>query len=111
MDRPVLASKSSATQYVTVSGWEGTLTQVTFELKQWSGSKKFTKLVLEYTTDGSTWTAASADLASAGPVALEATQMIQTTTLPENVTAVRFAFLGNTTSNNQIGLTAIYLKF
>ncbi|MBQ3253596.1 MAG: hypothetical protein IJA65_03480, partial [Acholeplasmatales bacterium] len=43
MDRPVLASKSSATQYVTVSGWEGTLTQVTFELKQWSGSKKFTK--------------------------------------------------------------------
>ena len=107
-DRPVIAAKN-VFQYVTVSGWEGNLLEVTFELKQWTASKKFTNLVIEYTTDGSTWTAACDDVFAGTATALQATQTVSAE-IPEGAVSVRLAYKGSTTSNNQIGLSAVTLK-
>ena len=109
-DRPVLASKSTAEQYITVTGFEGKLNQVTFELKQWT-TKKFTKLVIQYTVDGTNWVNAGADAANGTAMVLPNNGVFTSAALPEGVTGVRFVFKGSTTSNNQIGLTAITLKF
>ena len=109
-DRPVLATKSTAEQYITVTGFEGKLNQVTFELKQWT-TKKFTKLVIQYTVDGTNWVNASADAANGTAMVLPNNGVFTSNALPEGVTGVRFVFLGSTTSNNQIGLTSITLKF
>ena len=56
-DRPVLAAKNDTTQYATFTVTAGTIENLTFNLKEWSTSKKFKTIALEYTTDGSTWTA------------------------------------------------------
>ena len=107
-DRPVMASKSSQEEYVTISDWEGTLTEVSFELKQWSKSKKFTKLVIEYTTDGSTWNAACEDLFNGTATVIEDGQVVSSS-IPESAISVRLTFLGSTTGNTQVGLTSISL--
>ena len=107
-DRPVMASKSSAMQYVTVSDWEGELSSVAFELKQWSTSKKFKNLVIEYTTDGSTWTAACDDLFNGTATAIT-DGLVVSADIPEGAVSVRLAFLGSSTGNNQIGLTSVTL--
>ena len=104
-DRPVMASKSSATQYATVSVETGTISSVTFVLAQWT-TKKFKTLTIEYTTDGTNWVATNVGVVNGSAVQADAHSPL-TATLPEGVVAVRFAFLGSTTSNNQIGLTSV----
>ena len=104
-DRPVMASKSSATQYATLTVETGTISSVTFTLAQWT-TKKFKTLTIEYTTDGSTWVATNVGITNGSAVQADAHSPL-TATLPEGVTGVRFAFLGSTTSNNQIGLTSV----
>ena len=91
-----------------VTGFEGKLNQVTFELKQWT-TKKFTKLVIQYTVDGTNWVNAGADAANGTAIVLPNNGVFTSNALPEGVTGVRFVFLGSTTSNNQIGLTSISL--
>ena len=108
-DRPVIASKSSAEQYVTVSGFEGKLTKVTFTLAQWSPSKKFNKVVLQSSEDGKTWTNASDDLAAKGAVAIAKDQELTTTTDLSKAKYVRLVVLGSTAKNTQVGLTSIKL--
>ena len=104
-DRPVMASKSSATQYATLTVETGTISSVTFTLAQWT-TKKFKTLTIEYTTDGSTWVATNVGITNGSAVQADAHSPL-TATLPEGVIGVRFAFLGSTTKNNQIGLTSV----
>lgn len=108
-DRPVLAAKSDTTQYVTVTVTAGTIETLTFNLKEWSTSKKFKTIALEYTTDGSTWTAVTGvgQVNASSGFAITNYTVMSTGTLPAGVTGVRLAYLGSSTSNNQIGLTSI----
>ena len=104
-DRPVMASKSSATQYATLTVETGTISSVTFTLAQWT-TKKFKTLTIEYTTDGSTWVATNVGITNGSAEQADAHSPL-TATLPEGVIGVRFAFLGSTNKNNQIGLTSV----
>ena len=104
-DRPVSASKSSAAQYITVEITDGSIQAVTFNLKEWSSSKKFKDIVVEY-FDGTNWVACST--VSGSGIAIPA-QVSNTSDIPAGVTQVRLSFTGNSTSNNQIGLTSIDL--
>ena len=104
-DRPVMASKSSATQYATLTVESGTISSVTFTLAQWT-TKKFKTLTIEYTTDGSTWVATNVGLVNGTASQADAYSPLSAT-LPEGVVGVRFAFLGSSTSNNQVGLTSV----
>ncbi|MDY4145602.1 MAG: immunoglobulin-like domain-containing protein, partial [Bacilli bacterium] len=64
-DRPVIAvGKKGIEQTVVVSGFEGKLKDVTFNLKQWNEKKKFDSIIIEYSEDGTTWTKASDDAIS-----------------------------------------------
>ncbi len=103
-DRPVICSKAGAVQYVTVDLGTSTkkITSATFDLKQWSSSKVFEDIHIEYTTDGTTWTSCSNVITV--PAALS------TTTLPAGVTSVRLSFASaSDKGNTQIGLTGITL--
>ena len=100
-----MASKSSATQYATLTVESGTISSVTFTLAQWT-TKKFKTLTIEYTTDGSTWVATNVGLVNGTASQADAYSPLSAT-LPEGVVGVRFAFLGSSTSNNQVGLTSV----
>lgn len=104
-DRPVMASKSSATQYATIQITDGNIQGVTFNLQKWSDSKKFKSIVIEY-FDGSAWVKCSTELTGGVTVPASVQSNVE---LPAGVNQVRLAFLGNSTSNNQIGLTSIVL--
>ena len=60
-DRPVIAvGKKGIEQTVVVSGFEGKLKDVTFNLKQWNEKKKFDSIIIEYSEDGNSWSSKSA---------------------------------------------------
>ena len=107
-DCPVVAAKNN-TQYVTISGWEGQLTSFSIGLRQWSSSKKFTNVVLEYTVDGSTWVQASENLGTSAGAVITTGDLASNVELPEGVTAVRFRFSTKLTGNTQIGITGFTL--
>ena len=107
-DCPVVAAKNN-TQYVTISGWEGQLTSFSIGLRQWSSSKKFTNVVLEYTVDGSTWVQASENKGTSAGAVITTGDLASNVELPADVTAVRFRFSTKLTGNTQIGITGFTL--
>ncbi len=99
---PVVASKGS-NQYVTISVASLHIKSATFNLAQWS-TKKFAGLTIEYTTDGTTWTAVDGvGQSSTSNNYFEAE--LSTGDLPENVTAVRLVIYATGTKNVQVGIS------
>lgn len=99
---PVLASKSSASQYVTITSVSKTISSVEFVLEQWT-TKKFTTITIEYTTDGSNWVATNVGLVSGSASQADKYSPLSAT-LPAGVTGVRLVVLGSTSKNNQVGI-------
>ena len=99
---PVIASKSAAEQYVTISVAGMSIKSVTFNLKEWTTAKKFTKITIEYTTDGTTWTPTNVGLVNGEATAIGTDYAtLSATELPANVSAVRLVVLGNSSDKNQ----------
>lgn len=118
-DRPVIASADQDV-YITVSLTDATFTTITFNFKEWSSSKKFTKFVVEYTTDGSTWVEANVDGTFKDLTSDTAKRIPETLTfdsIPENVTGVRVVVNGssyykeNKWQNQQLAITTIEFEF
>ena len=119
-DRPVLASKSGTVQYLTVNGGGAKITSVTFNLKEWvtggtGAPKKFSKLRIEYTTNGSSWVEVS-DVGFEDSNGKQITDYLTLSsgTLPSGVVSVRLVYAGamdnlDDNSNKQIGLSSIIL--
>lgn len=101
-DRPVLASKESNAQTVTVTLAESglSITSVTFNLTQW-GTKTLSDIHIEYTLDGETWTSCSNVITTPGSLV--------STAIPDGVTKVRVSCAASGTSNVQVGLASISL--
>ncbi len=109
-DMPCLASKNTA-QYVTVSLSSGTIAGVTFNLKEWSDSKKFTTITIEYTTDGSTWQPTNVGFVDGTATTISPNfTTVSAGDLTEGVIGVRLVYVGNSSSKNQqIGLEGLTL--
>ena len=119
-DRPVLASKSGAEQYLTVNGGGAKITSVTFNLQEWvteggGAPKKFYKLRIEYTTDGSIWTEVSGvGFEDSNGKQITDYLTLSSGTLPSGVVSVRLVYAGamsnsSDKSNKQFGLSSIIL--
>lgn len=108
-DMPCLASKNTA-QYVTVSLSSGTIAGVTFNLKEWSDSKKFTTITIEYTTDGATWQPTNVGLVDGTATTISPNfTTVSAVDLTEGVIGVRLVYVGNSSKNQQIGLEGLTL--
>ena len=110
-----MASKDGNTEYVTITGFAGSLNNVIIELMPWGGtaaaSKKFASIVMEYSEDGTTWTKASDDVITGDPaVIIEGTQVKSNVSLA-SAKYVRLAITGSGSKNMQLGLTSISLNF
>jgi hypothetical protein len=106
---PVVASKSSTSQYVTVSLTKNTLSSITFVLKEWGSSKTFVIVELQYSTDGKTWSTVSG-VGYNGSTAKALSAIGTTLTvsdLPEGVTTVRLHIKATNSKNQQIGIQTI----
>ena len=116
-DRPVLAVNASnaSTEYVTVAIADGNITAVTFDIQQWSGSKYFTSIVIEYyDAASSSWKvcsdSATAPLTGSYTTSAAVTGPLSSNIdLPEGVTQVRLAVSTTKTGNNQLGITSFKL--
>ena len=108
-DMPVICAKNTA-QYVTVSLSSGTIAGVTFNLKEWTASKKFTTITIEYTTDGATWQPTNVGLVdgTATTVSPDYTT-VSAADLAEGVIGVRLVYVGSENKNTQIGLEGLTL--
>ena len=106
-DKPVMAAKNN-TVYVTVSVGAGqSITTAQFDLQQWSDSKKFSTLTIEYTTDNSTWTAVNGcGIVGGTNVLVSSYPTLTALELPQGVVAVRLAIATTQTSNQQVGITS-----
>ena len=111
-DRPVIAvGKKGIEQTVVVSGFEGKLKDVTFNLKQWNEKKKFDSIIIEYSEDGTTWTKASDDAISGGSSAIAANQEVKSNVDLSTAKYIRLYIKADSSSNQQLGLTSISLNF
>ncbi len=102
---PVVASKNTL-QYVTISVSGMSIKSATFNLKEWSSSKKFKTLTVEYSIDGSTWVATDVGQVD-GTLANVSTigTSLSANNLPNGVVAVRLAICGNDSEKyQQIGI-------
>lgn len=99
-DRPVLAAKNN-TQYITIDVTDLSVTAVEFALAQWT-TKTFTDIHIEYTTDGTTWTACSETITTPGTLASNAA-------IPAGATAIRLSVSTTNSGNTQLGLSSIKL--
>ena len=112
-DRPVMSSKSGTAQYVTLSLTDATITSVTFNLKEWTEKKLFKTIAVEYTTNGSTWTAVSGVGASASSNSLliSSYSTLTVESLPAGVTGVRMVIMATGSSNVQVGITSVEFTY
>ena len=108
VDRPVIAAKNTP-QYITVSVEGETISSIEFELQEWSSSKKFTTVEIQYSTDGTNWTSVTnvGHSGSTSKALSEIGTTLATDTLPTGVTAVRLVVVGYNEKNNQLGVTSI----
>ena len=110
-DMPVMAVKNTdQTCAISVTGAK--IKSASITLAEWGTGKKFTKVIIEYTTDGTTWTKANGGYegSAAAISAMGFTNLtIATGDLPANVTAVRLVVCGSSSSNTQLGLQAFSL--
>ena len=107
-DVPVLAATSTENQYVTLNIVNGDISNVSFELKQWSASKKFKTISIEYSSNGSDWLKTEVGFineSSATPI--ESVYTLSCDNLPEGIKNVRLVVLGGTTSRHQVGISKI----
>lgn len=108
-DMPVICAKNTA-QYVTASLSSGTIAGVTFNLKEWSDSKKFTTITIEYTTDGATWQPTNVGLVDGTATTISPNfTTVSAVDLTEGVIGVRLVYVGNSSKNQQIGLEGLTL--
>ena len=115
-DRPVLASKGGATEYVTVTATGSTISSVTFNLKEWvtggtGAPKTFKKLQIEYKTSSGEWTVVNGVGFDGTAQQITDYTTLTATNLPADVTQVRLVYVGGGEKNQQIGLTSIVLTF
>ncbi len=115
-DRPVLASKGGATEYVTVTATGSTISSVTFNLKEWvtggtGAPKTFKKLQIEYKTSSGEWTVVNGVGFDGTAQQITDYTTLTATNLPADVTQVRLVYVGGGEKNQQIGLTSIELIF
>ncbi len=115
-DRPVLASKGGATEYVTVTATGSTISSVTFNLKEWvtggtGAPKTFKKLQIEYKTSSGEWTVVNGVGFDGTAQQITDYTTLTATNLPADVTQVRLVYVGGGEKNQQIGLTSIELTF
>lgn len=96
-DRPVVAVKNS-TEYVTLTITEGTLSSVTFDLKQWT-TKTFSDIHIEY-FDGTNWVTCSEVITTPAVISTNVT-------LPSGVNSVRLSLTSTTSKNVQVGISEI----
>ena len=114
-DIPAAASKDAAV-YVTITSKEANMTGATFELREWSSSKVFVTITIEYKNAAGEWTATEAgfkDLETA--VALSASTItdnkVSASGLPAT-SAIRLVIKSNNSgTNQQIGLVSATLAF
>lgn len=107
-DCPVAAAKNN-TVYVTFNLTESgkSISAITFNLKKWSDAKKFSSIILEYSSDGNTWTnCGSLTLASTGALEND-TEAFSATTIADGNTYVRLVISTNESKNQQIGISSI----
>ena len=108
-DIPTICAKNSL-QYATINLSSGTFNSVTFNLREWNSSKKFVTLTLEYTTNGTEWTATNVGIIDGTATAISAGYTTMTISdLPDGVIGVRFAYKASSSSNTQIGLEGLVL--
>lgn len=108
-DIPTICAKNSL-QYATINLSSGTFNSVTFNLREWSSSKKFVTLTLEYTTNGTEWTATDVGIIDGTATAISAGYTTMTISdLPDGVIGVRFAYKASENKNTQIGLEGLVL--
>lgn len=108
-DRPVLAAnagKSAATVYVTINMSSTEVTAAEFVLAQWSDKKTFSNIQIEYSTDGTTWTASTDASASNTTNTWTDGAMTLSAVFDTPVTYVRLAVTTTSTGNQQVGLTS-----
>lgn len=99
-DMPVLRPNDhKAPHTVTIKVTGVTIASVTFNLQEWGASKKFGTLTIEYSTDGTTWTATNVGVVdNADGVSISGGYKTLTySELPEGVTQVRLV-VNNTSS-------------
>ena len=114
-DIPAAASKDAAV-YVTITSKEANMTGATFELREWSSSKVFVTITIEYKNATGEWTATEVgfkDLETA--VALSASTItdnkVSASGLPAT-SAIRLVIKSNNSgTNQQIGLVSATLAF
>lgn len=103
-DRPVIAagkSNENLSVYLTVEADFTGFSTISFDLKQW-GTKTFTAIQIEYTTDGTNWVKCSESITTPGLLTSNASF--------EGATKIRICVTtNNTKSNVQLGLTSITL--
>lgn len=103
-DRPVIAagkSNENLSVYLTVEADFTGFSTISFDLKQW-GTKTFTAIQIEYTTDGTNWVKCSESINTPGLLTSNASF--------EGATKIRICVTtNNTKSNVQLGLTSITL--
>lgn len=102
-DRPVQAAgKTKLSTYIVIDADFAEINNVKFVLTQWT-TKTFTDIHIEYTLDGTTWTACSSAITTPGEV--------ETTTAVTGAKQVRLVITTtNSGSNVQVGLESIILS-
>ncbi len=111
-DVPVMNPSSG--NYITITPLNATITKVSFSFKEWTTKKTFSKIWIQYTTDGSTWIDSdcngySGTAASLTTIFGESDFTITTNTdsLPEGVTAVRLFVKGSNIGISHFSITTI----
>ena len=113
-DIPVMSSKKND-QYVTVNISGKNIKEVIFNLREWSSSKLFYNVEIEYTTNGTTWTKVSGvghngNDQTAKPISAIGTSLTASN-LPAGVTAVRLYIKSNKSDSNvQVGIDSVYIR-
>lgn len=111
-DIPVMAAQNN-TQYVTLSVEDCQINAITFNLREWSNSKKFKTVCLEYTTDGTTWVEVDGvGFVNASPEKTIGSGFatLSVNELTSGVKAVRLVIATTNSQNQQVGIEGFTVK-
>ena len=109
---PTLAAKNTLTAYVTVHAEGVSIQSLTFNLQEWTNKKKFSKIVIETSTNGSTWTEYGTAVGdgTSNTLLISENDTFTFTATDDTVTYVRLAIYATGTSNVQVGIKSIEMK-
>ncbi len=116
-DMPTMAAQDTAPCYVTVNVANANITSVKFTLKMWTEKKTFSKIVIETTTDGTTWTPVESTAVNKTDADFpivdtgdNANNVFELTGITADVKAVRLSIQTTSTKNTQVGLASVEIK-